>query len=197
MKKIIIAAVASVLTLTACGPQMGGGDQCAAATNPAECRQYSNAGGDVSQYLLYGMAGYMIGRMGSGQTYLQPTPNYSGYRPPVRHDYYRQNYRTIVSQKTTIIHRSPASYRSVTRIANPSTYRSPYVNKASTVRFNSDGSTSRVVTPNSYSRTTTTTRTTYSRPSYTSSYRSSSSYSRPSYSSSSSFRSSSFSSGRR
>ncbi|MFC0683076.1 hypothetical protein [Novosphingobium clariflavum] len=81
-KSIMSALAVAVLTvpLAACDT-----DRCQTASNPAECRQWSDAGGDIDDYLIGGMAGYAIGRITSGgqqQTYLYRDPGYHGtYRP--------------------------------------------------------------------------------------------------------------------
>jgi len=61
-------------------------DRCAKAANPAECVKVANAGGDVNDYLLYGMAGYMLSSAlngGQRQTVIIPDPHYRGYRRPI------------------------------------------------------------------------------------------------------------------
>ena len=62
-------------------------DKCATAPNPTECAKVVDAGGKVDDYLLYGMAGYMLSSAinGSGQrqSVLIPDPSYRGYRPHV------------------------------------------------------------------------------------------------------------------
>jgi len=72
-------------TLTACGPSVK--EQCAQAKNPTECAQVASAGGDVSDYLVYGMAGYMLSSAinGSGQrqSVIVADPSYHGYRRPI------------------------------------------------------------------------------------------------------------------
>lgn len=79
LKKSLIAASAMLL-LSACGE-----DKCATAENAAECRQWVGAGGDVNDYLVGGMAGYLIGRHMAGgqqQPYIYRDPGYHGsYRP--------------------------------------------------------------------------------------------------------------------
>jgi len=88
--RLFIAALASAsLLLAACSSQT---DQCTDAENPAECRQWTQAGGDVNDYLLYGMIGYAIGSMGSGSdrtTYIYRDPGYSGTYPRTRGTYAR------------------------------------------------------------------------------------------------------------
>lgn len=78
LKKSLLAA-AAVLSLSACG------DECATSENPAECRKWVGAGGDVNDYLVGGMAGFLIGRHMAGgqqQSYIYRDPGYHGaYRP--------------------------------------------------------------------------------------------------------------------
>ena len=79
MKKIISALVVASLALAGCSSQQP--DPCLEADNPAECRQWADAGGDINDYLLYGMAGFMIGSMMSGgkkTTYIHTDPSYRG-----------------------------------------------------------------------------------------------------------------------
>ena len=77
--KTLIAATA-VIGLSACGE-----DKCATASDPSECRQWVGAGGDINDYLVGGMAGFLIGRHMSGgqqQSYIYRDPGYHGaYRP--------------------------------------------------------------------------------------------------------------------
>lgn len=72
----------TALLLAGCGPTVAG--RCAEAKDPKECVTYANAGGDVNDYLLYGMVGYMVGRGSGGQTYLYRDPGYRGYYPALR-----------------------------------------------------------------------------------------------------------------
>ena len=82
MKKMI--ALAACAALAACSAA----DPCLDAPNPTECRNWSDAGGDVNDYLLYGMVGYMIGRNSSGQTYIYRDPGYRGsYHPKMATKY--------------------------------------------------------------------------------------------------------------
>lgn len=72
------------MTATACGAAPV--DQCLKAANPAECKQVVSAGGNASDYLMYGMAGYMLGSVTSGgqrQTVIVTDPAYRGYRRPI------------------------------------------------------------------------------------------------------------------
>lgn len=81
-------------------------DRCAKAANPAECVKVADAGGDVNDYLLYGMAGYMLSTAMNGgqrQTVIVPDPHYSGYRRPIpsyqaSRDYVRS--RTVTTTTT-------------------------------------------------------------------------------------------------
>lgn len=82
MKKLI--ALAACASLAACSIQ----DECSNAPNPTECREWSNAGGNVNDYLLYGMVGYMIGRNSTGDTYIYRDPGYRGsYHPNMANKY--------------------------------------------------------------------------------------------------------------
>lgn len=82
MKKFFL--LLPLLFLAACDTQ----DPCIEAKNPVECRQWSDAGGDVNDYLLYGMAGYMIGSSMSGDRYIYRDTNYRGtYHPKMSNRY--------------------------------------------------------------------------------------------------------------
>lgn len=80
--------------------------RCAQAANPAECVKVADAGGDVNDYLLYGMAGYMLSSAMNGgqrQTVIVPDPHYRGYRRPIpsyqaSRDYVRS--RTVTTTTT-------------------------------------------------------------------------------------------------
>lgn len=77
MKKIALIAAVASLTLAGCSEP----DPCLESENPAECRKWADAGGDVNDYLLYGMMGYMIGSSmsgGSKHTYIYRDPGYRG-----------------------------------------------------------------------------------------------------------------------
>lgn len=75
-KHLIALAMAASLTLTACAE-----DKCASASNPAECRAWTDAGGDIDDYLMGGMIGYMLANRG-GQPVIVRDPGYHGsYRP--------------------------------------------------------------------------------------------------------------------
>jgi hypothetical protein len=85
LKKSLFAALAMSVTLAACGQSIN--DRCMEAANPKECVQVANAGGDVNDYLLYGMAGYMLSNAmnnGHRQTIIVQDPGYHGYRRPVQ-----------------------------------------------------------------------------------------------------------------
>lgn len=84
---MIMAAALVAVAAPACTPQPSVAERCASAKDPAECVKVADAGGDVSDYLLYGMAGYMLSSAinGSGQrqTVIVSDPNYHGYRRPI------------------------------------------------------------------------------------------------------------------
>lgn len=182
MKKIIIAAAAvASLLITGCSSSNGWGDndQCAQAGNPQECAQVRDAGGNVSDYLMYGLAGYMLARVmtPSGPQYaIQPDPSYTGYRRPIAS---YTNSRAYVSRPGF------RTYSSINRINVSSIPRTRITTSTVTTK---SGMFGRKTTT-----TTTTTRSSYGgsssyRPSYKPSYSSSSSSSyrssyRPSYSS--------------
>jgi hypothetical protein len=110
MNRILIAAAAaSALLLSACGPTPQ--EQCATAKNPAECLQVAQAGGDVNDYLLYGMAGYMLSSAINGAGQRQPVivqdPKYYGTRRAIpsyqaSRDYVRKSTSTTVTTKRSI-----------------------------------------------------------------------------------------------
>ena len=72
------------LVATACGAAPV--DECLKAKNVLECRQVVEAGGKADDYLLYGMAGYMLGTVMNGgqrQTIIMADPSYHGARRPI------------------------------------------------------------------------------------------------------------------
>lgn len=78
MKKTFIIITSAVsLLLSGCGES----DPCTTASNPSECRAWGDAGGDINDYLIGGMVGYMLANRG-GQTVIIRDSNYHGnYRP--------------------------------------------------------------------------------------------------------------------
>lgn len=84
--KHILALTACLLAipLAACE---NAADRCAKAANPVECIKVADAGGSMTDYLTYGMAGYMLSSAinGSGQrqAVIVPDPGYRGYRRPI------------------------------------------------------------------------------------------------------------------
>lgn len=78
----------TIATIAALSLIVGGcanSDQCLKASNPNECRAWTDAGGDVNDYLIGGMMGYMLAsHMVGGQrvTYIERNPSYHG---PTRH----------------------------------------------------------------------------------------------------------------
>ncbi len=80
MIRLTLIMVMASLSLVSCAET----DRCATAAKPDECRHVRSAGGDVNDYLLYGMAGYMLANAvnGSGQRQpvLVPDPDYRGQR---------------------------------------------------------------------------------------------------------------------
>ncbi len=78
---LIVACALALPALAACTTDQ---DRCAQSAKPAECMQVSKAGGDVNDYLLYGMAGYMLSTALNGSGQRQPVivsdPNYHGHR---------------------------------------------------------------------------------------------------------------------
>lgn len=86
MRRFLIMIFAAIMAMvaTACGSVPV--DQCLKAANPAECKQVVSAGGNASDYLMYGMAGYMLGQVingGQRQTTIVADPSYHGYRRPI------------------------------------------------------------------------------------------------------------------
>lgn len=100
MKKLIIAAAAASLMLTGCG--QSDADRCASASNPTECMAWSDAGGDVEDYLIGGMAGYMLGSVmsgGSRQTVIVQNPSYRGPYRTLRKPIPSRDYQVRALQK--------------------------------------------------------------------------------------------------
>ena len=87
MKFSIIALTGLGLVLSGCnqqpyyGQQMAYQDQCMRAANPRECMQVRDAGGNVSDYLMYGLAGYMLASYTTPygpRYYMRTNPYYHG-----------------------------------------------------------------------------------------------------------------------
>lgn len=82
LRWLLIGALA--LAAAACGASPV--DECLKAKNVLECQQVVSAGGNAHDYLLYGMAGYMLGSVMNGgqrQTVIVADPSWRGYRRPV------------------------------------------------------------------------------------------------------------------
>lgn len=78
MKRIaLIAAAAAAIALGGCQQ-----DRCATSRNPTECRAWGDAGGDINDYLVGGMAGYMLANRG-GQTVIVRDSGYHGPSRPL------------------------------------------------------------------------------------------------------------------
>lgn len=86
---IAVAALGISMLLPACSAN----DPCAQASNPAECRQWTDAGGDINDYLVGGMVGYMLANRGGQQVIVQ-NPNYQGS--------YRQLRRPLLSESAQV-----------------------------------------------------------------------------------------------
>ena len=134
MKRLAIALALTALTgLTACAPSVA--DRCAEAKNPVECAQVAQAGGNVSDYLLYGMAGYMLSSAINGAGQRQPVivadPHYHGYRRPIAsYQASRDHVRRTVTSTTTVKRGIFGGTKTVTRTTSvtsrPSFSRSTY-----------------------------------------------------------------------
>lgn len=104
---MMFAACLLVMPLAACE---SAAQKCAKAANPAECAKVADAGGDIDDYLLYGMAGYMLSSAingGQRQTVIMPDPHYRGYRRPIpsyqaSRDYVRSRTVTTTSTKRSL-----------------------------------------------------------------------------------------------
>jgi len=76
MKKLLLGlGVLAAMALSACNPTpvaYVNTDPCSTARNIYECQQVAQAGGNVNDYLMYGLAGYTLGYMNNGAGYRQP-----------------------------------------------------------------------------------------------------------------------------
>ncbi len=116
MKTMVIVAIGASM-LAACAQE----DRCASASNPAECRQWADAGGDINDYLVGGMAGYMLGSMMNGgrrETVIVRDPGYRGPIrslhspiPSARDQLVRRQQRKIEAQKVEIRRQQDANRR--------------------------------------------------------------------------------------
>jgi hypothetical protein len=131
---LVAAALSVIPMLAACGPSVQ--EQCAQAKNPAECAQVASAGGDVSDYLVYGMAGYMLSSAINGAGQRQPVivadPGYHGPRRSIA-SYQASPSRVRRSTTvTTTTRRGPFGTKTTTRTTSwssrpayrPASYRS-------------------------------------------------------------------------
>lgn len=137
-KMMIVAAAAASMLVTACG--QGAADRCMEAANPKECYQVSQAGGNVSDYLLYGMAGYMlssaINGSGARQPVIVPNPNYHGYRRPIpsyqaSRDYVRKSTVTTTKTKRSWLGGTKTTTKTTTSWSRPSSSRSSWRSSSS------------------------------------------------------------------
>lgn len=122
----MLAALSLTTLVAACGPSTA--EQCAEAKNPSECVQVANAGGDVSDYLLYGMAGYMlssaINGAGQRQQVIVADPSYHGPRRSIAS--YQSSPERARRTTTTTVHRKDGSRvtRTTTSWSSRPSYRS-------------------------------------------------------------------------
>lgn len=131
MRTFFVAALAGAALLSACS---SAAERCASAKNPAECQQVVGAGGDVDDYLLYGMAGYMLSSAVNGagqrQAVIVPDPGYRGYRRPVAsYDaspaLVRRSTTTVTTTKRSAFGGTKATTRTTSYSSRP-VYRSSY-----------------------------------------------------------------------
>lgn len=116
MKRMMLLAAA--LSLAACSSS-DPVDRCATSSNPAECTAWTDAGGDVEDYLIGGMAGYMLGSYMSGGkkvTYVMANPNYHGPKRTLRsqivsRDRQLANANRRIAQQEAKIQRQKAELR--------------------------------------------------------------------------------------
>jgi hypothetical protein len=115
------------------------------AANPKECYQVSQAGGDVSDYLLYGMAGYMLSSALNGQGQRVPVivqnPNYHGYRRPVAS--YQRSYSTVRNRTVTTTTTKRGWFGRKTTTRTTTSYSRPASSSASSSRRSSSWGSSR------------------------------------------------------
>ncbi|MBG6116778.1 uncharacterized protein YgiB involved in biofilm formation [Sphingobium sp. JAI105] len=108
--------------------------RCAQAANPAECIKVADAGGDVNDYLLYGMAGYMLSSAMNGgqrQTVIVPDPHYRGYRRPIpsyqaSRDYVRSRTVTTTTTKRGLFGGTKTTTSTARYSYRPSSFRSSF-----------------------------------------------------------------------
>lgn len=82
MKMIVGAVALAAVMLSGCTTDA---DRCAQASNPAECIKWADAGGDIEDYLVGGLAGYALASVTQGgrqQTVIVQNHSYHG---PQRH----------------------------------------------------------------------------------------------------------------
>ncbi len=88
MKKIVIAAAVALLGLTACSSNDY--NRCETSNNPMECNSWVDAGGDIDDYLVGGMVGYMLANRG-GYNYVVRDPYYNGPSRKLHRQLYSQD----------------------------------------------------------------------------------------------------------
>lgn len=112
---MMIGTVAASLALAACGPSAQ--QQCAGANDPVTCAAVARSGGDVSNYLVGGLAGAALASAMS-RPHAQPTvihhaPSY-GYRYQPS-SYRRDPFAARTKTVTTTTKRGLFGARTVTR----------------------------------------------------------------------------------
>lgn len=88
MRITILLAASLAVLLSGCG--IAQPDRCESTARPDECRAWGSAGGDVSDYLVGGMAGYMLASRG-GQTVVVRDAGYRGAYRPLHHALVSEN----------------------------------------------------------------------------------------------------------
>ncbi|WP_172704986.1 hypothetical protein [Sphingomonas sp. LH128] len=140
-----LVAAAAALSLTACA----GNDRCTSAENLTECRKWTDAGGDVDDYLVGGMAGFLIGQQLSGgqnRTYIYRDPGYHGtYRPmrtPIgsRDQQIRRLERKVQRQKLELKRQQAANARKASELRSIKASKSPFSFRSSSKSSRSWGS---------------------------------------------------------
>lgn len=136
MRKMILMLGAAAL-LAGCSSN---NKDCAQSSNPAECQMWVDGGGDLEDYLIGGMAGYMVASMmqgGKKVTYITVNPNYHGPKRTLRSPILardqqirrmetrlRQQEAKIARQKTELRNQQEANRRKNEQMRSSSSTRS-------------------------------------------------------------------------
>lgn len=138
MRLMMLLPILAASLLSACGPTVA--ERCTQAKNPVECQQVASAGGDVQDYLLYGMAGYMLSSAINGSGQRQPVivadPHYQGHRRVIPSysasaERVRRSTVTTTTTKRGLFGRTKTVTRTTSYVSRPSYRSTSYSSRSS------------------------------------------------------------------